>query len=69
MRNYYVVKYLVGGYGAYGYTVEDGLYANSPEEAVSEVMKQYQCRLQCVRPVVLGVYIRENGVNTEIEYK
>lgn len=66
--NYYLVKLLVGGYGAYGHTVDCYDYAKSSKDAVQKALSPYKCRLECIKPIVLGVYIRENGVNIEIEY-
>lgn len=59
--NTYVIKYLAGGYGSHGIVIEDYRYANTHEEALDSFWNRYDHILDCVKPVVLGMYLREPG--------
>lgn len=59
--NEYVIKYLVGGYGSHGIIVEDFRYGNTHEEVLNGFWRRYEHLLDCVKPVVLGMYLREPG--------
>ena len=57
--NDYVIKYLIGGYGAYGRINEYHGCGNTHEDILNQFWKQYECLMDCVKPVILGLYKRE----------
>ena len=59
--NTYVIKYLIGGYGSQGIIVEDFRHGNTHEDVLDGFWKRYDHLLDCVKPVILGMYLHEHG--------
>lgn len=57
----YVIKYLIGGYGAFGRVVEDFGSAKTHIDFLNNFWKKYYGMLDCVKPTILGLYVRESG--------
>lgn len=61
MRKQFVLKYLIGGYGAFGRVIEDYMSGETYEDALGQFWKRYEHLLDCVKPTILGLYLRESG--------
>lgn len=57
----FVIKYLIGGYGAFGRVLEDYRYGETYEDVLDQFWKRYEHLLDCVKPTILGLYVRESG--------
>lgn len=57
----YVIKYLIGGYGAFGRVIEDFGSAKTHDDFLNNFWKRYYGMLDCVKPKILGLYLRESG--------
>lgn len=56
----FVLKYLIGGY-VFGRVVEDFMNGKTHEDVLNQFWKRYDGMLDCVKPTILGLYLRENG--------
>lgn len=61
MRKQFVIKYLIGGYGSYGRVIESFEDGNTYEDVLNQFWKRYEHLLDCVKPTILGMYLRESG--------
>ncbi len=66
-QNYYVIKYLSGGFGSFSRVGIDSGYAKNHEEFLSKFWSRYEGMLDCVKPVILRLHLREKGNETEIQ--
>lgn len=57
----FVIQYLLGGYGAFGRVVEDYRDGETYEDVLKQFWKGYEHLLDCVKPTILGLYVRESG--------
>lgn len=57
----FVLKYLIGGYGAFGRVIEDFLSGETHEDVLNQFWKRYDETLDCVKPIILALYFRESG--------
>lgn len=57
----FVIKYLSGGYGGFGRVIEDYRCGETYEDVLDQFWKRYEHLLDCVKPTVLGLYLRESG--------
>lgn len=55
MRKQFVLKYLIGGYGAFGRVIEDYMSGETYEDVLSQFWKRYEHLLDCVKPTILGL--------------
>lgn len=65
--SYYVIEYLVGGYGSYSRVVVDSGYANNHEDFLSKFWSKYEGMVDCIKPIILHLYLSEKGNKKEIE--
>lgn len=56
----FVLKYLIGGY-VFGRVVEDFMNGKTYEDVLNQFWKRYDGMLDCVKPTILGLYLRESG--------
>lgn len=61
MNKSFVIKYLIGGYGSLGRVVEDYRCGKTYEDVLNQFWKRYEHLLDCVKPTILGLYLRESG--------
>ena len=57
----FVIKYISGGYSGCGIVVEDYRYGETYEDVLDQFWKRYEHLLDCVKPTILGLYLRKNG--------
>lgn len=61
MKKSFVIKYLIGGYGTFGRVIEDYRCGETYEDVLSQFWERYEHLLDCVKPTILGLYLRKSG--------
>lgn len=57
----FVIKYLIGGYGTHGRAIEIFENGKTYEDVLDRFWKRYEHLLDCVKPIILNMYVREHG--------
>ena len=65
--NYYLMEYLIGGYGSYGKVVLHSGYAKSHKDFLDEFWKRYEGMVDCVKPKILHLFLCDKGIKKEIQ--